>query len=393
MQLCRLFGQPRTFSLQIHKIGQREEHFVATHHQRECLGWALGQMCLDVQLLQIDARQASENIRLGYDQVALISGTDDSGDGTGGIDLVLGTCIADGADHFHDPVHLLFCLFVARPGIGPRGDNQRLALLCLAAILLAVGWPGQSAIAAPDRSAEPIYAANPQLVPIDYDSPALLPPTPDQGKAYVRRLTFICDSPTYWMWPFGLLHNGKKSTQIWTGPEGTMTLAYQGSYEILDPFDRVERPIREVVRRHKPDILVIAVGINGISFMKEDYFKAEYKDLVTDIQRISPNTTLILQSIYPITRRYKHWGNITNVKISQGNRWILSIAEETGCKYLDTFSVLLNEEGNARDELMMKDGLHPNKAGLSLILNYIRTHAYTPAKIRKVRRPANLFPA
>ena len=270
---------------------------------------------------------------------------------------------------------------------------QRLALLCLAAILLAVGWPGQSAIAAPDRSAEPIYAANPQLAPIDYDSPALLPPTPDQGKAYVRRLTFICDSPTYWMWPFGLLHNGKKSTQIWTGPEGTMTLAYQGSYEILDPFDRVERPIREVVRRHKPDILVIAVGINGISFMKEDYFKAEYRDLVTDIQRISPNTTLILQSIYPITRRYKHWGNITNVKISQGNRWTLSIAEETGCKYLDTFSVLLNEEGNARDELMMKDGLHPNKAGLSLILNYIRTHAYTPAKIRKARRPANLFPA
>jgi len=172
-----------------------------------------------------------------------------------------------------------------------------------------------------------------------------------------------------------------------------MTLAYQGSYEILDPFDRVERPIREVVRRHKPDILVIAVGINGISFMKEDYFKAEYRDLVTDIQRISPNTTLILQSIYPITRRYKHWGNITNVKISQGNRWILSIAEETGCMYLDTFSVLLNEEGNARDELMMKDGLHPNKAGLSLILNYIRTHAYTPAKIRKARRPANLFPA
>ncbi|NLO36838.1 MAG: hypothetical protein GX112_10895 [Clostridiaceae bacterium] len=266
------------------------------------------------------------------------------------------------------------------------------ALMCLA-VMLSVGWTGQETAAAPDRSAEPIYAANPQLVPVDYDSPALLPPTPDMGRAYVRRLTFICDSPTYWMWPFGLLHGGKKSTQIWTGPEGTMTLAYQGSYEILDPFDRVERPIREVVRRHKPDILVIAVGINGISFMKEDYFKAEYMDLVTDIQRISPNTTLILQSIYPITRRYKHWGNITNVKISQGNRWILSIAEETGCKYLDTFSVLLNEAGNARDELMMKDGLHPNKDGLSLILDYIRTHAYTPAKIRKARRPANLFPA
>ncbi len=228
----------------------------------------------------------------------------------------------------------------------------------------------------PDRSAAYIYELNPELTPVNYDSPALLVPSEDMGQEYIDRMTFICDSPTYWLWPLELLSDGKDSKQIWTGPEGTMTLAYQSSYQILDPYDNAERPIRDVVALHPPDILIIALGINGISFMDEEYFSAEYMDLVTDIREISPDTIIILQSIYPITRQYRYYGGITNAMITAGNSWIMAIAEETGCSYLDTISVLLNDAGLAKDELMLNDGLHPNRAGLSLILDYIRTHAY-----------------
>lgn len=236
--------------------------------------------------------------------------------------------------------------------------------------------PTSAPIPLVDRSAAYIYEANPELTPVDYDSPSLLPLSEDMGQDYIDRITFICDSPTYWLWPHELLSGGKDSKQIWTGPEGTMTLAYQSTYEILDPFDRKLRPIRDVVALHKPDILIIALGINGISFMDEEYFTQEYRDLVTDIQEISPATILILQSIYPITHQYKHYGSITNSMITKGNSWIMKIAEKTGCSYLDTISVLLNEEGNAKDELMLNDGLHPNVEGLTIILDYIRTHAY-----------------
>lgn len=239
-----------------------------------------------------------------------------------------------------------------------------------------------------DRTGEAIYQAHPDLTPVRYGSKALLLPSQDQGAAYLDRITFLCDSPTYWLWPFGLLPAGQQTKQIWTGPEGTMTLAYQSTYKLLDPHDRVQRPIRELVERHKPDILVLALGINGISFMDEAYFKEEYKDLVTAVQSISPTTIIICQSIYPITPRYKHWGSITNVSISRGNGWILDIAEETGCEYLDTFSVLLDEQGHAKEELMMSDGLHPNQAGLEVILDYIRCHASDRASGWKSRRPA-----
>lgn len=229
-----------------------------------------------------------------------------------------------------------------------------------------------------DRRGEEIYLAHPELTPVDYDSPALLPISEDAGDAYLDRITFVCDSPTYWMWPNGLLGGGKDTKQIWTGPQGTMTLAYLRGYKILDPFDGVERTIAEAAALHRPDIIVIALGINGIAFMDEEYFKVEYANLIDELQQASPETQIILQSMYPILPSYKHWGQITNASITMGNSWILQLAEAYGLPYLDTFSALLAEDGNAHPEWMQNDGLHPNKAGLTEILAYIRTHAYLP---------------
>ena len=238
-----------------------------------------------------------------------------------------------------------------------------------------------------DRSAQWIYVDHPELTPVDYDSPALLPISDDMGQDYLDRITFLCDSPTYWLWPLGLLSGGDESTQVWTGPGGTMTLAYQSDYKILDPYDGVERPIREVVALHQPEMMIIALGINGISFMDEEYFTQEYTDLVADIREISPGTTLLLQSVYPITPAYRYWGSITNGMITECNSWILKIAEDTGCLYLDTFSVLLGEDGNAKPELMRSDGLHPNGDGLTLVLQYIRTHGAQPGAQRAISSP------
>lgn len=231
-----------------------------------------------------------------------------------------------------------------------------------------------------DRSKEYVYKNNPNLTPVNYDSPALLGITEDAGVAYRDKLYFICDSPTYWMWPMGLLGGGKETKQIWTGPEGTQTLAYQSTYKILDPYDKKQKLIVDVVKEHKPEYIVIAMGVNGISFMDEKAFTKEYTDLINKIQTVSPYTNILCSSIYPITKAYKHWGSITNDTITKANSWILKIAEDTGVHYIDTYSAIVDDDGQAKKELMMKDGLHPNEEGLKEILNYIRTHAYIPKK-------------
>ena len=243
-----------------------------------------------------------------------------------------------------------------------------------------------------DRSAEHIYLAHPELTPVDYDSPSLLPISDDAGQAYLDQITFLCDSPTYWLRPFGMLSGGTDTTQVWTGPEGTMTLAYLRGYRILDPYDNVERTIPETASLHQPEIMVIALGLNGISFMDEDYFTREYTHLIDEIQAASPDTQLILQAMYPISPSFRYWGDITNASITRGNSWILRIAEAYGLPYLDTFAALLGEDGNAQPELLMNDGLHPNRDGLALILSYIRTHAWQPSPPR-AEEPITIHPS
>ena len=229
-----------------------------------------------------------------------------------------------------------------------------------------------------DRTAEEIYLAHPELTPVDYDSPALLPKTEDAGMDYVDRLTFLCDSPTYWLRLYELLSGGYSTTQVWTGPEGTMTLAYLRGFRILDPIDGVERTIPEAVEKHKPPVIVIALGVNGIAFMDQESFTEEYSHLIGEIRAASPETEILLQSIYPISPKFSNWGSITNAKITAANRWILRMAEKFGLHYIDAFSCLVGEDGNILPELVMKDGLHPNKEGLTRVLAYIRTHAYLP---------------
>ncbi|MBQ6022945.1 MAG: SGNH/GDSL hydrolase family protein [Clostridia bacterium] len=229
-----------------------------------------------------------------------------------------------------------------------------------------------------DRSAEEIYKNHPELTPVNYDSPALLPKSDDMGRTYIDRLTFICDSPTYWLKLYGLLSEGYNTKQIWTGPEGTMTLAYLRDYLIVDPYDGELRTIPETAALREPPMIVIAVGINGISFMDEEYFTAEYEHLIDVLQEASPTSQILLQSIYPISPSFHKWGSITNASITKGNSWILKIAEKYGLPYIDAFSALVGEDGNIRPELVKDDGLHPNADGLVAVLEYLRTHAYVP---------------
>lgn len=224
----------------------------------------------------------------------------------------------------------------------------------------------------PDRSAEYIYKMYPEFTPVDYDSPALLPESEPMDEDYIKDTVFLCDSTLYW-----LKRDLVSPEQIWTGKEYTQTLAFQSTFKILDPYDNIERPIREVVELHKPKRMIITLGINGLSFMSYDEVREEYLDLVTDIKEISPKTDLILQSILPMNRDMFRWSNadVNNEKITKANSIILDIAEETGCKYLDTFSVFIGEDGYAKKELF-KDGLHPTDAGLQLIIDYINNHGH-----------------
>ena len=122
--------------------------------------------------------------------------------------------------------------------------------------------------------------------------------------------------------------------------------------------------------------MLITLGVNGVSFMDEEYFITEYTNLVLAVKEASPNTKIILNSIYPVSASYPVSNGITNEKIDAANVWIERIANSTGIKYLDSESVLKGSDGYLPESYNNGDGLHLNADSFALVMKYLRTHGY-----------------
>ena len=87
------------------------------------------------------------------------------------------------------------------------------------------------------------------------------------------------------------------------------------------------------------------------------------------------DTKIILQSIYPVARSWEKTKSINNERIRAANGWVQRVAEDCGIYYLDTISVLADEEGYLPEAYQNGDGIHLNADSCGIVLDYIRTHA------------------
>lgn len=194
----------------------------------------------------------------------------------------------------------------------------------------------------------------------------------DAGQEYIDKVIFLGDSTTN-----GLSHyNVVSKNQVWTPASGTLTLALWSAATIVYPENGSEVSISEAVAAKKPEYMLITLGVNGVSFMGEESFISEYSNLVKAIQDTSPETKIILNSIYPVTSEYPQSTGITNPKIEAANLWVEAVAEACGVAYTDSASVLKMEDGSLDPNLCNGDDIHLNTDGYNAVINYIRTHAW-----------------
>ncbi len=204
----------------------------------------------------------------------------------------------------------------------------------------------------------------------------VLAETADAGQAYIDKLVFLGDSTTYGLRAYKMLAGGKDTTQVWTPKTGTLTLSQASFATIVYPETDEELTIADAVAKKKPEYLVITLGVNGVAFMKEDYFKSEYKKIIESVQTASPDTKIICQSIFPVAKTYARLESINNELIDAANKWICEIAAECGVKYLDTNSALRDADGWLPEDYHNGDGMHLQTNSFTIELNNIRTHAW-----------------
>ena len=205
---------------------------------------------------------------------------------------------------------------------------------------------------------------------VSFNAPVLLENTEHGGAEYLGKIIFIGDSRTYGLKQFEMLSGGKNTPQVWTPKNGTMSVWDMQYQRIVYPETSEEMTCAEAAAAAKPEIILISIGFNGFELVSREYFISEYAKLISSIRESSPDSILILQSIFPVCSGYP---GVSNQQIRSINQTVFEIAQNAGAYYLNTQEALVDADGNLKEEYST-DGCHLTPLGLDVELDYICTH-------------------
>ena len=187
--------------------------------------------------------------------------------------------------------------------------------------------------------------------------------------AFLDSLTFLGDSTTAHMQQRAKI----KKEQVWATAKRYLNLDSRITYaKIIAPDTGAEERIAEVAARLQPARLVITLGIDyGVYYYRDkpEAFRLYYEKLLSSIEAASPETVLILQSIFPVGRSCKV---ITNEMVDRANTIVREIADARGLYYIDQKETLADGEGYLKPEYCYSDdGLHLTEGTYAAILSHI----------------------
>ena len=256
------------------------------------------------------------------------------------------------------------------------------ALLCAGTLLVAtlVASPTEPA-ATPETNEDPAPDKEGSVSPAE----VILGETSDAGMEYIDKMIFFGESTTAHLRSRGVLTGGTKTQQVWEDlSSGTKTLSSKLLSETIDyPPTGEKLTIPEAVEREKPDYIVLSFGLNNISSFIENktLYVNNYQKLIRAIREASPETKIILQSVYPVTEDCSAWGvggSVISEYTRTLNEWLPEIAASfDNVRFVDTASVLTDEDGCLLPSYDFNgDGIHLTTAAYEQILAYLRTHAW-----------------
>ncbi len=200
-----------------------------------------------------------------------------------------------------------------------------------------------------------------------YDS-VKLKKTKNYGDEYFNKITMVGDSNTMNMYLNGYL-NGLKA---WAIP--CLHAESMHSIEINLYGLGKKMKLIDAIEKYKPETIILNFGTFSTAWISEETFIEKANQMIEQIKEKSPNTKIILISIYPI----KKGDNINKFQqniINKYNFLILEMANKHGLKYLDVQEVLKDDEGYGKEEYFVEDKFHLTALGHRTVKEYIKTHA------------------
>ena len=160
--------------------------------------------------------------------------------------------------------------------------------------------------------------------------------------------------------------------QILTPPDGTFYLRNLHTTRIL--YHNKKLSMEEVIQCAAPRLLIVTVGVNGLPHWEKECFTQLYNRLLDMFSAASPDTQIILQSVFPTAKiRAPHLKNFTVNRVNEVNHWIEEIAASRNLVYINSADALKGEDGWLCPSYQNGDGLHLNTAGFNQVLLTIQS--------------------
>ena len=201
-----------------------------------------------------------------------------------------------------------------------------------------------------------------------YDN-VILKETEEMEDKYLKDFVFVGDSiPLYYA-----EYEGITGHQIWNkngiNPETIKTsninINYGNDGEML---------VIDAFKKYKPKYALITLGSNSAAWMKVEYFISEYKELIKQIQEVSKDTKIIIQSIPPVSSKLDIDSALNNKKINNYNYYLLKMCSELNIDFLNSATALKDINGTCKTGYCQSDGIHQTKDGIIALVEYLKTH-------------------
>ena len=139
--------------------------------------------------------------------------------------------------------------------------------------------------------------------------------------------------------------------------------------------------IVENITSKKPKKILLMLGTNSVATMEVDYFISQYRKLLQDIKSASPETLIIVQSIFPVASSLDSTGKaLNNDKINKFNYHLLKLCSELNIPFLNTAEALKDANGQGKAEYFRtsgnENGVHLTQVGNQVAMDYFKTHVY-----------------
>lgn len=143
-----------------------------------------------------------------------------------------------------------------------------------------------------------------------------------------------------------------------------------------DDLAGMRKRIPQVVALHPLRVFIMG-GTNNLSRYEHTSFELQYKELIIEIKKQLPETSVFVQSILPYN------SNICKAKFKvdrkratiEANKVIENIAVSEGLKYVDLYSLYVDSDGQMMQSLT-SDGVHLKEEAYKIWYKEIKQYIY-----------------